>query len=596
MTNRTLLTAALLLPALALAAPAGDRYIIGFADQVRGRAAVQAAGGRVVLELGPQGAAAAVLPDAALEALSNNPAIAYIEPDAPRYPLSETKPYGIDLVQAPEVWSANGFSGSQVTNRTLCIIDSGLKMSHEDHAKANITGYPAGWDNDLCGHGTHVAGTIAALGDNGLGVVGVLKNGVKLHIVQVFTGAACDWTYSSTLVDALNKCVAAGANVVSMSLGGTFSSRTEKNAFAEANTNGVLSIAAAGNDGNSRVSYPAGYDSVMSVAAVDQNEVKADFSQYNSTVDIAAPGVGVLSTVPWASTNRVTVTAADGSKHQFDGSHMEGAASTTAAGITGDLVAGGLCDSTNAAWATKTVLCERGTISFADKVLNVKNSGGVAAIVYNNAAGDFAGTLGDTTSTIPAVCLSQANGQALLNHLGESTNVVALFDPSGSGYESWDGTSMATPHVSGVAALIWSFNPAWTNAQVRSALESTAKDLGAAGRDNEYGHGLVQAKEAKAALDKLQAPPPPPPPPPPSAPFVLSAKLSTKGKSASANLSWSGAGAPTVDIYRNGAVVQAGTADDGSQKDTLPGRGTYTYKLCDAGGTSHCSNDATVTY
>lgn len=71
-----------------------------------------------------------------------------------------------------------------------------------------------------------------------------------------------------------------------------------------------------------------------------------------------------------------------------------------------------------------------------------------------------------------------------------------------SGYEAWDGTSMATPHVAGVAALVWAHKPTWTNAQLREALERTAQDLGAAGRDNYYGHGLVQAK---SALDYLRS-------------------------------------------------------------------------------------------
>jgi serine protease len=76
----------------------------------------------------------------------------------------------------------------------------------------------------------------------------------------------------------------------------------------------------------------------------------------------------------------------------------------------------------------------------------------------------------------------------------------------GSGYEAWDGTSMATPHVSGVAALVWSNFPALTNADIRSALESTAEDLGVAGRDNYFGWGLVQAK---AAYDLLAGGTPP---------------------------------------------------------------------------------------
>jgi len=71
-----------------------------------------------------------------------------------------------------------------------------------------------------------------------------------------------------------------------------------------------------------------------------------------------------------------------------------------------------------------------------------------------------------------------------------------------SGYEAWDGTSMATPHASGVAALVWGCYPQATNQQIRDALTSTAKDKGTVGRDNSYGYGIVQAK---AAVDKLAA-------------------------------------------------------------------------------------------
>jgi subtilisin family serine protease len=73
----------------------------------------------------------------------------------------------------------------------------------------------------------------------------------------------------------------------------------------------------------------------------------------------------------------------------------------------------------------------------------------------------------------------------------------------GSSYEAWNGTSMATPHVSGVAALLWSANPKWTNAQIRDAMIATAMDLGDEGWDPHYGHGLVQAYDA---LEYLQHP------------------------------------------------------------------------------------------
>ena len=150
---------------------------------------------------------------------------------------------------------------------------------------------------------------------------------------------------------------------MSMSLGGTFKSRTEELAFNDANKAGVLSIAAAGNAGNNTTSYPAGYASVMSVAAVDANEVKGSFSQVNKDVEIAAPGVAVLSTTPWLDLN----TLGAGST-TWSGGRLDGAPRTTA---VGGLVDGGLCTSAGA-WSGKVVLCQRGSISFADKVANVQ--------------------------------------------------------------------------------------------------------------------------------------------------------------------------------------------------------------------------------
>jgi len=89
--------------------------------------------------------------------------------------------------------------------------------------------------------------------------------------------------------------------------------------------------------------------------------------------------------------------------------------------------------------------------------------------------------------------------------LGQSSTLVTTEPEVGSGYEAWDGTSMATPHVSGVAALIWSADPSLTNVQIREAMDATAEDLGDPGRDVYYGYGLVQAK---AALDLLIEEPP----------------------------------------------------------------------------------------
>jgi serine protease len=490
------------------AAVASDgRYVIQFHRYgPDGPAAVRAAGGEVIHEFPQYAAVAARLPEQALRGLQNNPNVKLIEVDPRRYPMQttwadkvlasgETLPYGIQMVQADQLSDANAAA------RRVCIVDSGYYLNHPDLQDGSVTAtYDSGTGDpftDGDGHGTHVAGTIAAIGGNSAGVVGVLPNSkINLHIVKVF-GDDGQWAYSSDLANALGKCRDAGSNVVSMSLGGSLKNGIEEQAFNDAYNAGLLSIAAAGNAGNTSTSYPAGYGSVVSVAAVDNTETVADFSQKNSDVEIAAPGVSVLSTVPYIETNALTVDGAT-----YKGNYVENAART--AGVTGNLVNGGRCTATNGAWSGRVVLCERGDVSFFDKVMNVQNSGGAAAVIYNNVSGGFFGTLGDgNSSNIPAISLSQEDGQYLVaNKLGAAGTVVSKVDKPASGYDYFNGTSMATPHVSAVAALVWSYDTGWTNAQVRDALNKTAKDKGAAGRDTSYGFGIVQAK---AALDLLNA-------------------------------------------------------------------------------------------
>ncbi len=488
------------------------RVLVQFAPGARGNVenALNGAGAEFHYAFDELDTFAVSLPVAALDGIRRNPNVIMVEEDAPRYPISvmpsvqtmslpsQVVPYGVDMVQARDVWDANrdgvvDSGAPTAANRKICIIDSGY-FSHED-LPTGVSGYNGNlpWNQDGSGHGTHVAGTIAAM-NNALGVLGVTPGTVQLYIVRVF-GDSGAWAYSSTLVDAAYRCRDAGANIISMSLGGSTSSNTEKNAFASLyNSYNILSIAAAGNDGNNRNSYPASYDSVVSVAAIDNNKTVATFSQYNSQVELAAPGVGVLSTVPYLDSTTLTVSAVT-----YQAGHIEFSARGTA---TGALADGGRCTATNAAWAGKIVLCERGDISFYDKVRNVQLSGGAAAAIYNNVPGPFSGTLGDGNSaTIVGISLSQEDGQFLVaNRLGQTATVSSIFENQTSGYEYYDGTSMATPHVSAVAALVWSAQPTATNAQIRQVLQQTAEDLGAAGRDVYYGFGLVRAK---AAIDAL---------------------------------------------------------------------------------------------
>ncbi len=483
--------------------------------------ALQAGGAEFHYAFDELNAFAVSLPAQALDGIRRNPNVVLVEEDALRFPIGveqsavqaapqvtlagQVVPYGIDMVQARDVWDANrdgvvDTGAPTGANRKVCIIDSGIYTGHEDFQGLNVSGYNGNlpWNVDGSGHGTHVSGTIAAM-NNALGVVGVTPGTVQVYMVRVF-GDDGAWAYSSTLVDAANRCASAGANIISMSLGGGSSSTLENTTFTNLNNAGILSIAAAGNDGTTATSYPAGYASVVSVAAIDEAQVVADFSQKNADVELAAPGVSVLSTVPYIEDNTLTV---DGVT--YAGNHIEYAARGAATGV---LVNGGLCG-TAGAWSGKVVLCERGTYDFYTKVMSVQNGGGVAAVIYNNVSGNFLGTLGEgNTSTIPAISLSQEDGQYLVaNKLGTTGVVSSTVTQPASGYEYYDGTSMATPHVSAVAALVWSANPAWTNQQIRSALTATALDLGTAGRDTSYGYGLVQAADAIAYLQNPPATP-----------------------------------------------------------------------------------------
>jgi serine protease len=568
------LTFSLASAAAVAAQPDANRVLVKFAPDFAGASALHAAGGNIHFDLG-DGVFAVTLPAQAIEGIRHNPHVEYVEPDLARYPMGQVTPYGITNVQAPQTVA----TGADGTGIKVCVIDSGIKADHEDFAGIAMTGYPSGWNTDDCGHGTHVAGTIAAANNN-VGVIGVSPGKVSFHIVKVFSGAECGWSYASTLVDAANRCQAAGAKVISMSLGGGGASTTERNAFDSLNAQGILSIAAAGNDGNNTMSYPASYSSVLSVAAVDSANLKADFSQFNAEVDVSAPGVGVLSTYP-SRDGSVTVGTTG-----YMAAAMEGSPALVKSGA---LVNGGRCTAAGS-WAGKVVLCERGDIAFADKVLNAQAGGAAAAIIYNNVSGGFGGTLGTTVTSIPSVSMSREDGLAIAGSTATAT-VSSVVEHNVSGYAYLDGTSMATPHVSGVAAIVWSAKSTATNQQVRDALTSTALDLGTAGRDNNYGYGLVRSFDATEALLNGGGGTPA------LAPASLTATNTgtVKGK-VGFRLNWT-AGGSTVDVYRSGSKVGAGVANTGVYNDSVKVRGTgsFSYQVCNT-GTTACSATVSVSY
>jgi serine protease len=514
-----LLAAAMFLFAgMALAqGPDPDRFIVQFAESGNSdaaRHAIARAGGQVLLEIPGANAAAARIPAHALQGLRKNPNIQLIEQDAPRFPMAQVTPYGVPMV-------LDGLNAAPTGKVLVCVIDSGIDAGHPDFAGATLSGTHVAksgggtnaWNTDTCGHGTHVAGTIVAQ-NNDIGVVGVAP-GIRVHSIKVFDGAECGWTYASSTINAAYLCRDAGDThqskvVINMSLGCVDSGRggiwacatsTENNGFQDLYDNfGVLSIAASGNAGTTQKSYPASYASVVSVAAIDSNKVVADFSQKNDAVELSAPGVGVLSTVPRGMGTTAGVTV-NGTAYNADGMDGSVAGNVLDKGIVncglGTAVCSGATD--------KICLIERGQVSFADKVLNCQGGGGLAAVIYNNEPGPLYGTLGGVATTIPSVGISQADGHTILSLSSPTGSVVV----AASDYDSYNGTSMATPHVAGVAALVWAHDPSWSNAQIRTALQSTAQDLGPSGRDNSYGFGLVRANAALVALGGGGSEPPP---------------------------------------------------------------------------------------
>lgn len=447
-----------------------------------------------------------------IEKLRKHPSVESIEPDYQRYLFSQNQPWGISQTQSDQLTDTDG------GNMTVCIIDSGYEQSNPDLNANNATGTnnsgTGNWYQHGGSHGTHVAGTIAGV-NNSEGVVGIMPNtNVNLHIVKVFNESG--WGYSGDLSDAVDTCVNNGAKVVNMSLGGSGSSNTEKNALQAAADTGVLLIAASGNDGNSTMSYPASYDSVMAVGALDSNNQHAEFSQYTSQVEISAPGEAILSTV--AGDGRLGYITAGSTTYGNDNvvpqtHYIQSGGNYVVNNVNGS--ANGVLASCTISGSSYSCTNVNGNICLAERNDNQKGSnypeinpakacadaGASAVIVYSNSArpGLQNPFLVDANSdvTVPTVSVSRTLGQQLMTQLG--TNASVSINGS-QDYAYYNGTSMATPHVAGVAALVWSNNINCTADDVRSALKNTAVDIDVAGRDDKTGFGLVQAKAASDAL------------------------------------------------------------------------------------------------
>jgi serine protease len=208
-----------------------------------------------------------------------------------------SRQWDLGTMNVPTAWQQSTGAGV-----TVAVIDTGVDGKHPDLAGQVLAGYDAttgqtGGNTDPQGHGTHVAGTIAALTGNGTGVAGVAPD---VTILPVRVLDAKGEGYDSDTAEGIVWAADHGADVINMSLGGTDQSNAVSNAVAYARSKGVVVVAAAGNDRSkgSPTSYPGADLGVIAVAATDSADKVASYSNAGSYVDVAAPGSGILSTYP----------------------------------------------------------------------------------------------------------------------------------------------------------------------------------------------------------------------------------------------------------------------------------------------------------
>ncbi|MHB1314959.1 MAG: InlB B-repeat-containing protein [Christensenellales bacterium] len=211
-------------------------------------------------------------------------------PNDPDYP-NQWYPAAI---HAPDAWDHN----QGTDDIYVAVIDSGIDWYQPDLRYANICngadlilGGICDWDS--VGHGTNVTGIIAAPLNNGIGIAGISPN---VSIVPFLVCYPDGTAYSSDVAQALHYAADCGCKVINLSLGGSTNSTVVNEAIDYAHNAGCIIVAAAGNDGNATLSYPASNDGVISVGSLDSALTYSVFSNYNDKVDVIAPGEDILTT------------------------------------------------------------------------------------------------------------------------------------------------------------------------------------------------------------------------------------------------------------------------------------------------------------
>jgi subtilisin len=282
------------------------RYMVGVTDVPGVTKAIEASGGRVLAHIPLIDVLVAEIPETAVPGLQRNPKVRFIEDDPDdAVGIDEDRlVYGVDNINAERVWggaedAVNVLPGEGGADVNVGIIDTGIDCNLpdllaicEDGANFIDPDLPPFDDN---GHGTHVAGTVAAR-DNGIGLIGVAPKATVYAVKVLDEQGRGRW---SSVVRGIIWATQHGMHVINMSLGSKTGSRAAGEAVKAAYDAGVLVVSAAGNAGCcDTVLYPAKFPESMAVAAVNASDVIASFSSTGPEVDLAAPGVNVSSLVP----------------------------------------------------------------------------------------------------------------------------------------------------------------------------------------------------------------------------------------------------------------------------------------------------------
>jgi subtilisin family serine protease len=485
--------------------------LVGFASPpgAAGLALIEGLGGRVTHQYKYIPALAATIPTAQEDVLRADGSVAYVEDDIPMHPLGSKQitDYGVSLIEAPGAW-ALGFRGAGVK---VGIFDSGIDVDHPDLPVAggfDLVGDGNGLD-DCNGHGTHVAGIVGAR-NNGNHTVGVAPS-VELYSMRF---ADCDWAGATLakMIQGVEWAIDNGMDVVNMSFGfgleGLVSSplspsQAAEDAFNEAEARGIVLVAASGNSSTPYVGFPAAYQSVIAVGATDDADNLATFSQWGEDQELTAPGVNNLSSYLVGQGQSTTLTVGTDGDRELEAIALEFAGRTRKQGVTTDAVYAGfgtVVEFAGVDCVGKIAVIMRGGSTFAQKAEEAMNAGCAAAVIHNHTPGNFNGTLSAPTTSdgrawIPVVSITLEDGLYLKDQIAARRTRLTLINVAGN-LAILSGTSMASPHAAGVAALVLSRSPTLSPAQVREILRASAQDLGVPGWDPLFGYGRVNARRA----------------------------------------------------------------------------------------------------